>query len=59
MPEIENKLNEMGYELPPPRAPGAGNIIPWCAPGTWSSCRALARACRAGECCIPASWAAK
>ena len=28
MPDIENKLNEMGYELPPPRPPGAGNIIP-------------------------------
>ena len=28
MPEIENKLKELGYELPPPRRPGAGNIIP-------------------------------
>ena len=28
MPEIENKLKELGYELPPPRPPGAGNIIP-------------------------------
>ena len=28
MPEIEDKLKELGLELPPPRAPGAGNIIP-------------------------------
>ena len=28
MPEIENKLKELGYELPAPRPPGAGNIIP-------------------------------
>ena len=28
MPEIEDKLKELGYELPSPRAPGAGNIIP-------------------------------
>ena len=28
MPEIENKLKELGYELPAPRTPGAGNIIP-------------------------------
>ena len=33
MPEIENKLKEMGYELPPPRAPGAGNIIPYVRTG--------------------------
>ena len=28
MPQIENKIRELGHELPPPRAPGAGNIIP-------------------------------
>ena len=28
MSEIEDKLKELGYELPPPRPPGAGNIIP-------------------------------
>ena len=28
MSEIENKLKELGHELPPARAPGAGNIIP-------------------------------
>ncbi len=28
MSEIETKLKELGYELPPARAPGAGNIIP-------------------------------
>ena len=33
MPEIENKLKEMGLELPPPRPPGAGNIIPFVRTG--------------------------
>lgn len=33
MSEIENKLKELGYELPPPRAPGAGNIIPFVRTG--------------------------
>ena len=33
MPEIENKLKELGYELPPPRPPGAGNIIPYVRTG--------------------------
>ncbi|MCH9039966.1 MAG: RidA family protein, partial [Chloroflexi bacterium] len=28
MPEIERKLNEMGYELPPPRTTLAGNFVP-------------------------------
>ena len=28
MPEIERKLNEMGYQLPPPRTTLAGNFVP-------------------------------
>ena len=28
MPEVENRLNEMGYELPPSRSSGVGNFVP-------------------------------
>ncbi len=28
MPEIERKLNELGYQLPPPRTTMAGNFVP-------------------------------
>ena len=28
MPEVENKLKELGYELPPPRRTQLGNFIP-------------------------------
>ena len=28
MPEIERKLNELGYQLPPPRSTMAGNFVP-------------------------------
>ena len=28
MPQVENKLKELGYELPPPRTTMAGNFVP-------------------------------
>ena len=55
MPEIENKLKELGYDLPRPGGLGPATSSPRCEPETWCSFRAPDLGCLRAVCCTLAS----